>query len=206
MGTAHYMPPELIRGEVPDARSDIYSLGVTLYEMLSGQPPFEADSAMSLLMMHLQEPVPDLHKLRPEVPEPLAEVVQRALAKDRDARYPTGGEMAHALEQRLANLDADLAVHLQATEIEQPASQGPSLEATLQESEEGGQRTGSAAQQGALTGPPGWHEAATPAGNATTAQPAERVETGSVAYDRQPAQPGRMEQSSSSFWQRRSRT
>ncbi|GAG72823.1 unnamed protein product [marine sediment metagenome] len=49
VGTALYMPPELIRGEVPDSRADIYSLGVTLFEMISGRPPFEADSAMSLM-------------------------------------------------------------------------------------------------------------------------------------------------------------
>ena len=65
VGTALYLPPELIRGETPDARSDEYSLGVTLFEMVSGKPPFEADSAMTLMMMHLNDPLPDLRAIAP---------------------------------------------------------------------------------------------------------------------------------------------
>jgi serine/threonine protein kinase len=99
VGTALYMPPELIRGEVPDPRSDIYSLGVALFEMVSGHPPFEADSAMTLLMMHLQDPVPDLKTLRRDVPQALSAIVQKALAKDRNDRYGSMSEMAAALGQ-----------------------------------------------------------------------------------------------------------
>lgn len=98
VGTALYLPPELIRGEAPDPRSDLYSLGVTLFEAVSGRPPFEADSAMTLMMMHLHDPLPDLRSLRPDVPEALIEVIEKSLAKDRDARYPAMSALAAALQ------------------------------------------------------------------------------------------------------------
>lgn len=98
VGTALYLPPELIRGEVPDPRSDVYSLGITLYEMVSGRPPFEADSAMTLMMMHLHDTVPDLRQLRPGVPDELIGVIEKALRKDRHERYGSMAEMATALK------------------------------------------------------------------------------------------------------------
>lgn len=101
VGTALYMPPELIRGEIPDPRSDIYSLGVTLFEMISGHPPFEADLAMSVMMMHVNDPPPDMRQLRPEVPEPVIAVVEKSLAKNRADRYPSMDEMANALKSAL---------------------------------------------------------------------------------------------------------
>ncbi len=68
VGTALYMAPEQIQGLHADARADIYSLGVTLFESLSGKPPFEADSAMTVMMMHLNDPVPDVRLVQPEAP------------------------------------------------------------------------------------------------------------------------------------------
>jgi serine/threonine protein kinase len=99
LGTARYMSPEQIKGEGVDARSDIYSLGVMLFEMVSGRPPFEAESAMTLMMMHMQDPVPDVGEIRPEVPAALVNVITKALSKDPDHRFRTAAEFATALHQ-----------------------------------------------------------------------------------------------------------
>jgi serine/threonine protein kinase len=101
LGTAMYMSPEQIQGLQTDARADIYSIGVTLFEMLSGKPPFEADSAMTLMMMHLNDPVPDLHELFPDTPPELVAITNKALAKNRNERYQSASEMATALRKLL---------------------------------------------------------------------------------------------------------
>ncbi|HUG34689.1 MAG TPA: serine/threonine-protein kinase [Anaerolineales bacterium] len=97
VGTAMYMSPEQIKGEQPDRRTDIYSLGVTLYEMVGGRPPFEADSAMTLMMMHMHDPVPNVKNLNPDVPDSLVAVINKSLAKDPNDRYQTAAQMAAAL-------------------------------------------------------------------------------------------------------------
>jgi tRNA A-37 threonylcarbamoyl transferase component Bud32 len=99
LGTALYMPPEQIQGLHIDDRADIYSIGITLFEMLSGKPPFEADSAMTLMMMHMNDPVPDLQELQPHTPPGLVAITNKALAKNRDERYQSAHEMAEALRQ-----------------------------------------------------------------------------------------------------------
>jgi serine/threonine protein kinase len=104
VGTARYMSPELIRGEVADNRSDIYSLGVTLYEMLSGRPPFVADSAMTLMMMHLNDPIPNVRNFREDVRPELVDILEKSLAKDRADRYQSASEMAGDLKRALASI------------------------------------------------------------------------------------------------------
>lgn len=105
VGTARYMSPEVIRSEMPDERSDLYSLGVTFFEMVSGQAPFNADSAMSLLMRHLNDPVPDLTSLRPDVPAEIKRIINKSLEKDRENRYRTAEAMAGDLRRFLASLE-----------------------------------------------------------------------------------------------------
>ncbi len=102
VGTAMYMSPEQIKGEQPDRRTDIYSLGVTLFEMVSGRPPFDANSAMTLMMMHINDPVPNVKNLNPDVPDALVSVINKALAKDPNNRYQTAAQMAAALRNTLS--------------------------------------------------------------------------------------------------------
>ncbi len=97
IGTPEYMSPEQAQGEVVDLRSDIYSLGVVMYEMLSGKPPFEGKSSFSILRQHVEQEPKPLQEVAPQVPEPLAKIVAKMLAKKREARYPSVIELALAL-------------------------------------------------------------------------------------------------------------
>ncbi|PYO42112.1 MAG: hypothetical protein DMD33_10595 [Gemmatimonadetes bacterium] len=98
VGTEEYMSPEQAQGSPDvDGRTDLYSLGVVLFEALAGRPPFSSPSAAAVLDMHQHQPAPDLHGVRRDVPKPLAAVVARALAKSRNDRWQTAAEMRAAL-------------------------------------------------------------------------------------------------------------
>ncbi len=95
VGTPQYMSPEQASGRELDGRSDIYSLGVVLYKMLTGDVPYKADSAVSVGIKHLQEPVPKL----PNYLKAFQEVIDRCLAKRRDQRFQNGAELIEALDE-----------------------------------------------------------------------------------------------------------
>ncbi len=98
MGTPHYMSPEQCRDTSrADHRSDLYSLGCTLFELLVGRPPFQAPSAMNLMLKHTTEPAPSVRSLRAEISAPMDALIARLLHKEPDERFQTGAELAAAL-------------------------------------------------------------------------------------------------------------
>ena len=98
VGTEEYMSPEQAGGSPDiDGRTDLYSLGVVLFEALTGRPPFAAASAAAVLDMQQHAPPPDLRKLRRDVPRVLSDAVMKALSKAREARWQTAAEMRQAL-------------------------------------------------------------------------------------------------------------
>ncbi|HLF88129.1 MAG TPA: SUMF1/EgtB/PvdO family nonheme iron enzyme [Anaerolineales bacterium] len=100
IGTPAYMSPEQAMGKLGlDGRSDVYSLGVVLFIMLTGKLPFEGDTPMSLAVAHIMEPVPNILKLRPDLPGPYKELIEQAMAKEREHRFETVSMLVFALEK-----------------------------------------------------------------------------------------------------------
>ena len=101
LGTTDYVSPEQAMGEDVDERSDVYSLGIVLYEMLTGDVPFSAETQVGVAMKHVNEPMPDVQARRPEVSAAVASVIDRSTTKDPRDRYTTVAEMVRDLEQTL---------------------------------------------------------------------------------------------------------
>jgi serine/threonine-protein kinase len=97
LGTPLYISPEQGQGRPVDARSDLYSLGATVYHLLAGKPPFEASSPIAVVVAHIKEPLPPLRSMRPSLPEPLCELVERLLAKDPAERVASPQDLLQAV-------------------------------------------------------------------------------------------------------------
>ena len=121
IGTPAYMSPEQGKGVKADHRSDIYALGIILYEMVTGRVPYEAETPLAVMLKHITDPLPLPREAKPDVPEPVERVILRALAKEPMHRFQTAGEMVHAL---------NLAVHKAGAAAVEPARLMPQPEPT----------------------------------------------------------------------------
>lgn len=101
MGSVHYMSPEQTRGGMVTKQSDIYSLGIILYELITGKVPFDGDTPVAIALKHAQEPIPSIRKNDPQVPQALENVVLKATAKDPRDRYASAQEMKTDLDTSL---------------------------------------------------------------------------------------------------------
>ncbi|MBQ6024482.1 MAG: Stk1 family PASTA domain-containing Ser/Thr kinase [Lachnospiraceae bacterium] len=107
IGSVHYLSPEQARGGYSDERSDIYSLGVTLYEMLSGQVPFAGDNSVSVALLHIQSEAIPVRELNPEVPLSVDKIIQKCMQKKPERRYQTAAELIVDLKRSVINPEGD---------------------------------------------------------------------------------------------------
>ena len=108
LGTPAYMSPEQGKGETGDARSDIYALGVLLYQLCTGRVPFDADTPYAIILKHITAPLPSPRSVRPDLPESIERVILKAMAKNPDDRFQSAGEMGRALYAAIGSLEAAL--------------------------------------------------------------------------------------------------
>ena len=106
IGTPTYMSPEQGQAQKVDSRTDVYSLGVILYEMVTGRAPYEAETPLAVVLKHITEPLPLPRSIQPDLPEEVERVILRALAKEPDDRYQTAGEMVRALDAAVRAAEA----------------------------------------------------------------------------------------------------
>lgn len=107
IGTPAYMAPEQSMGMDVDARTDIYAVGVILYELLTGTPPYRADTPMAVALAHIHEPLPLPHEREPNIPEVVERVVLKSLSKEAEGRYQSAAELADAFNAAVAESGVD---------------------------------------------------------------------------------------------------
>ena len=110
IGSVHYFSPEQAKGGFTDAKSDLYSLGVVMYEMLTGKVPFDADTPVSVALKHMQEDPKEPIELNPEIPTAVNQIVMKAMQKEPSARYQSATEMLHDLSKALKDPDGDFVI------------------------------------------------------------------------------------------------
>jgi len=127
LGTAKYVPPEHVEGRPQDRRSDVYGLGVVLYEMLCGRPPFTGESDMAVAFQHAHADPVRPRQLRAEIPRKLENVVLKAMAKSPEQRYPTAGDLRRTLLSLPLDHDDDATTTLYVPDRPAPAGAAPSF-------------------------------------------------------------------------------
>lgn len=110
IGSVHYFSPEHARGGFTDAKSDLYSLGIVMYEMLTGRVPFDADTPVSVALMHMQQTATEPIELNPNIPNSVNEIVVKAMQKEPTMRYSSSSEMLRDLNLALKNPNGDFVV------------------------------------------------------------------------------------------------
>ena len=110
IGSVHYFSPEQAKGGFTDAKSDLYSLGVVMFEMLTGKVPFDADTPVSVALKHMQEDPKEPVELNPDIPTAVNQIVVKAMQKEPSARYQNATEMLHDLSKALKDPDGDFVI------------------------------------------------------------------------------------------------
>ncbi len=127
MGSVHYTSPEQARGGYSDEKSDIYSMGITLFEMLTGRVPFNGDTTVAIAIKHIQEEMPSPKEFVPEIPDSVAAIVLKCCQKSPDRRYQNMGELIADLKQSLIRPDGDFVT------VNDPESKGATRAVQAQE-------------------------------------------------------------------------